>query len=423
MAKKAKVSGPNLENPREDLIANATRDVEETRSQSDDENLTRKKPAPMTVESFTFPDPFMELPVGSDANPANQMSQAGDQPHFPAVNATTFTQVPVPRLVIPFKRLTANLDQGLVDMVTKDPESFLAVVPFGAGPKLFKASPTLPAKIALFLETLAIGTNNLDVSKAVWKNRPSGKKDFETPWTLILAGASQELREFLIWQQTFAVSPEITFSVVPFNMELRSWVITNISGGAVKPGEDAKQLALGSLKKALWNSQRFRAICNKILADSGIAGGPRERAYRTTMSFDLAFIESHDAQGNPAPLWQLSAMPLTSDYDLHASLKLEICRTKVMVGLHYLEMEKRLVECAWCKSDAHPAYACPQPKVEDWLGPRPDNAERFKQRTESLRGRAVPRQKPPRNGEWSEVQRGRGKSYNSTRGRGFARGS
>ncbi|KAG6889229.1 hypothetical protein C0992_005924 [Termitomyces sp. T32_za158] len=423
IAKKAKVAGPNLENPQENIVASTTRDVGEVSDRSDEEGPARKKPPTMAVEAFTFPDPFQETPTDREENPSEQMTQRGDQPHYPAVNSTTFTQTPVPRVVIPLRRLTANLDQKLVDMVTEDPEAYLAVIPFGAGPKLFKDNPTLPTKIALFLEALSIGANNLDVSKAIWKNRPSGRRDFETPWTLILAGASPELKEFLIWQQTFAISPDLTFSVVPFDTNLRSWVITNISGGAVKPGDEARRLALGSLKKALWDSQKFRAISNRMLADTGVAGGPRERAYLATKSFDLTFIESHDTQGNPAPIWQLTAKPMTTDHELHANFKLEVCRTRVMVGLHYLEMEKRLVECAWCKSDAHPAYACQLPKTEDWLGPRPDNAERFKKRTEALRGRGAPPQRGSHARGWTVVQHGTNRGSGSYGGRGFSRGS
>ncbi|KAG6893241.1 hypothetical protein C0992_010763, partial [Termitomyces sp. T32_za158] len=226
----------------------------------------------MAQDLFVFPDPFTEEPAGGDDNPATHTSQRGEQPHIPAVNSTTFTQSRVPRAVIPFKRLTANLDQGLVEMVERAPDEFLAIIPFGAGSKLYKDQPMLPAHIALFLKALAIGVNSLEVSKPVWRNKPSNKKDFETPWTLVMSGASQELKDFLIWQQTFAVSKELTFTVIPFDMTLRSWVITNISGGAVKPGEGPKMVALGSLKKALWENQRFRAIANRILADQGVQG-------------------------------------------------------------------------------------------------------------------------------------------------------
>ncbi|KAG6874734.1 hypothetical protein C0992_006789, partial [Termitomyces sp. T32_za158] len=325
ITKKAKVAGPNLENPHECVIASATREVSDRVDPDNEGGPTRKKPISMAVESFIFPDPFLEVSTEREDNPADQMSQREEQPHFPAVNATPFTQTPVPRVIIPYKRLTANLDQGLVDMVDQNTDEFLAIIPFGAGPKLFKGNPTLSTKIALFLETLAIGTNNLDVSKAIWKNRPSGRKDFETPWTLILAGASQELKEFLVWQQTFVVSQELTFSVVSFDKEIWSWVITNILGGAVRPEEEERRKALGTLKKALWENQRFRAISNRILADTGVTGGSRERAYKATASFDLTFIMTHDALGNPAPIWQLTGRPLTADYNLHTSYKMEIC--------------------------------------------------------------------------------------------------
>lgn len=92
---------------------------------------------------------------------------------------------------------------------------------------------------------------------------------------------------------------------------------------------------------------------------------------------------------------------------------------RVMVGIYYLDMEKWLVECTWCKSDGHPAFACPLLKAKDWLGPCPDNAERFKQRTATIRNKGGPPSAVGRGG----LPRGQGRGSGALSTHGFMSGT
>jgi hypothetical protein len=80
----------------------------------------------------------------------------------------------------------------------------------------------------------------------------------------------------------------------------------NISGDAVQEGDAAKRDVLGKIKALLWHSPRFRAIADKSLAAIGIAGSCSERAYKAMTSFEITYIESNNAQGIHAPIWQLT---------------------------------------------------------------------------------------------------------------------
>ncbi|KAF5381553.1 hypothetical protein D9615_005523 [Tricholomella constricta] len=160
----------------------------------------------------------------------------------------------------------------------------------------------------------------LSISRPVARSRPNQKRDFEKPWTMVLDGASPELRAFLLWQQTFAVSRELAFHALPFDKDARSWVIMNISGDAVEEGDQARNEALGRIKSTLWHNSRFRTMVNRLTSASSLwgSGSVNERVVAATNTFDLRFIDTDDVNGRKAPIWQLTGKPLTDDHRLHA---------------------------------------------------------------------------------------------------------
>lgn len=342
------------------------------------------------------------------SNPSIQSTQRGDEPHSPNVSIT-FTKAVFPRIVLPYSKLIANLDKHIVDLIDANPDDYLAIVPFGAGNSYYTEHPRANNDILTFIKSLGIGENpvNLSLAKASPRNKANSKRDFEKPWSMILSGASSEMRSYLLWQQTFAAHPELTFSVLPFDKSLQSWVIMNISGDAVVNTPQAKALALGAIKHTLWHDSKFRSLADRCLAAQKVVGSTSARAHQATTSFDLTFIESHDSSGNEAPIWQLTGKPITDDPTAHQLFINLIRQQKYYVGLHLLLIDKRMVECVWCKSNTHPGHACPLPKVEDWLGPKPDNAARFQQRVEANHKQG---------GRGSKRGRGAGSPGNARRG-------
>ncbi|KAF8059883.1 hypothetical protein FPV67DRAFT_1674377 [Lyophyllum atratum] len=324
----------------------------------------------MPLIVYVYPDPFsmVDLPADEELNPYIQTSQRGEMEHTPAGNATPFTRSVFPRVVIPYKLLVANLDVHIVKKIEESPpDTYLAVSS---------------------LSSLGIGANpELTIARAVPRGKIDQKRDFERPWAMVLEGASDELKEFLIWQQTFAVSRDLAFSVVPFDKDLKSWVIMNISGDVVQPGEAAMHKALGGIKKVLWHDLRFRAIADKFCA---------------TKPFNLTYIESDNAQGTHAPIWQLTGRPLSSNPDVQEAFLNNVRNHRYWVGIHMLVIDQRLVNCVWCKSDTHPAHACPFPKVNDWLSPASTAASKALAQIDGSSARG----------------RGRGRGRGNGRGRG-----
>lgn len=350
---------------------------------------------------FIFPNAYdmTDLPTNADENPIHHKSQRGDDPTLPQLTSIPFTRAIFPRVTIPFSTLVANLDEKLVKIVTDAPDDYIAIVVFGAGSKYFREFPTANLEVQRFIKSLGLPDQAITIGKPAPKNKPNQKRDFEKPWTMIMAGASPELKSFLLWHQTFAVTSTLAFNALPFDKEIQSWVIMNISGDAVTDSQAAKEQALGVIKSHLWFNSKFRAFADRCLASLGVGESTAERAYLVTKSYDLTFIKTKDSQGNEAPIWQLTGKPITTDPERHREYLGIVRSERYLVGIHFLEIEKRFVDCAGCKSDTHPAHMCPFPKIEDWMGPTPDNVERFLKRTEGSSEKKGKTSSPRRGGK------------------------
>ncbi|KAF8229353.1 hypothetical protein L208DRAFT_1378963 [Tricholoma matsutake] len=166
---------------------------------------------------------------------------------------------------------------------------------------------------------------------------------------MVLGGAPQELKEYLVWHQMFAVHPELTFNVV-------------------QEGDAAKCNVLGKIKALLWHNPCFQAIVDKCLATFGVTGSCSDHAYKVTTLFEITYIESNNAQGIHVPIWQLTGQPLSSNPLLHEEFLASVHQQYYWVGMHMLTIDRCIVDCVWCKSNTHPAHACPFLKIPDWLG-------------------------------------------------------
>jgi len=220
-----------------------------------------------------------------------------------------------------------------------------------------------------FIKTLGLDLGDLAIARATPASAP--KTDFDAPWIYILEGGSDVLRSLLLWQQTFVVNPTVAFSVVPFDLSTRSWVIANISGDFVS--DDPKKMCrgLGVIKETMWNNRDFRWITNQCLATAGVTTTPLECAFRVTQSFDLFYV-ANCTNGVDAPMWILMGKPITADDSLHRQYLRIIRGATYFIGMYKLEVEKRWLDCVWCKSDTHPGHQCQIPQIDSWLGPRPN---------------------------------------------------
>lgn len=164
------------------------------------------------------------------------------------------------------KQLTMDLHPNLVEMINDDPSKYLAIIPFGGGKKFNEDNVMAGAQFTLFLKSLSENQNEEDLSimKATLATPP--KNEFDPPWVYIMEGGSPSLRNFLLWQQTFASISKIAFTIIPFDPTSHSWVIANITGDMVTDDLKVMRHALGVIKNTLWNDHEYHNITYTCIA-------------------------------------------------------------------------------------------------------------------------------------------------------------
>ncbi|KAJ7890405.1 hypothetical protein B0H13DRAFT_2040175 [Mycena leptocephala] len=343
----------------------------------------------MNSAPFAFPNPedMTGLPTMADQNPHTKLTRADPAPTvLPDADhlAIPFTNAQFERIAVPFSRLTRNMPDDVVEMVGST-HNTLAVVPFGPGAEFYKNNPHANRDVEKFLHSLLYDTNGVQVSMPLAKHTPKGA--FDGPYPMILTGCSEDLAKFLVWNQTFSINDKLTFNVFPFDPSLVSWVVMTISGDAVHPEADAKRRVLGAIKERLWNDTTFLNFCNVVLGAAGVPGSGKQRVVEATKTFDLTYIETDDAHGDRAPVYQLTAKPISSDPATHRKwlALIRSLRGSYRVGYNALVINKRWVDCSYCLSEMHPAHSCTLPNVDRWLGMKPDNAARHAARIEKMK--------------------------------------
>jgi hypothetical protein len=224
------------------------------------------------------------------------------------------------------KDLLEGLDDRQASVITADPSHYLAIIPFNAGKDFFQAFPNVDKEIRGFLAALKIAegpvTESIDDARRRLKvltplaKKKNSKRVFDKPWTVTLAGFSPEEREYLLYQQTFDVHKTLSFHVIPFEKNFRSWIIMHISGNAVEEG--CEDTVIDAIKRVLWKDKPFRDLVDRVFAAKGDGRSTNERVITATSTFSLKYIFLKDARGNDDPVLQLMGMPISDEEDVHS---------------------------------------------------------------------------------------------------------
>lgn len=166
-------------------------------------------------------------------NPHLKRSQSGDMPNLPPAASKPYTSTIWPAVIILSNTLTKNINPRVLEAIFEDPESFLAIVPYGAGYRQRVDHPDMAKDIQDFLLTFTFeNCAHLEIEPAAAKNT-GWTNNFDSPIPLILSGFTNELRNFLLWHQMFPFvvgTSRYVFLVVKFTCNIQSWHITHLKG-------------------------------------------------------------------------------------------------------------------------------------------------------------------------------------------------
>ncbi|KZT27263.1 hypothetical protein NEOLEDRAFT_1146775 [Neolentinus lepideus HHB14362 ss-1] len=299
-----------------------------------------------------------------DRNPHLQKTRQGPTPTVaPQGDKITYTKGEFDRIVLSYYDLLRNLSPNAKSAVQADPDKDLAVLPHGGG-RAFLLTHPLAAK--------TVQQNLIDLRVASVSDAEAGPKLlsnlrdwFDKPWVILAEGVMDAMRQFLLWQQTFALSKDSAWHVMPFDRDLMPWLITTISSSAIDNGSLSKVELLCCIKRALVADSVFLNMCDRHLAAQGIAGSVHSRTIKALSTFDLMPVEFTNTKAVHEMVMVLTGEPITRDKDDHFTVSFDT----VVTGCHW-------DPCTGCKSELHPVDKCPFAKTFSWFGP---SAEDMKQ--------------------------------------------
>ena len=397
--------------------------------------LPKRPPAAVSKDEYPWPDPLLP-PTDTEDDPHAKRTRDRPLPTPHPRSRVAYTDAVYDRICIPLDKLVEKLRIEQREGLLAAPEDFLAVVPYGAGSVFFRNNPYIQKTLMAFLKTFRCGDDtgtesdsqmlqaiidegtpeqieaallaqdernpelkNLQVIMPVPSSKTTNLKDkFSLPWAIWLAGCPPWLRRLLLYQGTFSVSKELTFSVTELDASIFSWVLGNYKGDAIK--RDNADAILAMIKRALWRNDMFRAHVNRVFTKRGVRGDINEHAVLATNSFTLSFFDNTDSLGYPATVAQLRGRPVGDNNAERREYGQIVRSTQFWIGLNPLILAG-VISCQMCKAETHPTYECSFCKTEGWFGSTYDGAERHAARVQ----KALLKAKKPDERKGKDAQR------------------
>ncbi|KAK0443411.1 uncharacterized protein EV420DRAFT_1649195 [Desarmillaria tabescens] len=118
-----------------------------------------------------------------------------------------FTDATFPKVYVPWNHLTAGFPEDLWKDITASPNSFITVIPYGAGPKFYSENPRADLLLMEFLNRFDFPDKGAIMAfypvemgeERKGRNKEEGcnwKSVFDKPWPLIVTSISDDFMRF-----------------------------------------------------------------------------------------------------------------------------------------------------------------------------------------------------------------------------------
>ncbi|KAJ8691277.1 hypothetical protein PTI98_010866 [Pleurotus ostreatus] len=303
----------------------------------------------------------------------------GNDPYPPAASilkcSMPITQAPFPDVCFSSVTIFGNVRKEVAEELKAHSESYMALIPFGAGNKIFEQARVLTTATADLVSALANDGTQYSVAAPVQEDAPPHKAWFARPFAMILKDPSPSLRKTLLDTKTVAYRRNgENFAFLSSNIPLseNSWIVCNFKGGPVMNRPEKMTEALTAISRQICQLNGLRSLANRILSKEGVGQSSEERIHVAIAGLSLIYIDRRDEEDREDPVWQLHGKPLTKLDKEHREWLRAVRHVSFFIdSTTELIQERARVGCVWCKSELHTNLNCPLPRVKDWLGPQP----------------------------------------------------
>ncbi|KAI0353417.1 hypothetical protein OH77DRAFT_1427489 [Trametes cingulata] len=335
------------------------------------------------------PHDFAGLPTKEDENPHRWSNRRGDEP-VAKINpkSVVYTDALLPRAHIPTYKFFGNIALQQEQALRSQSTTILAAVMHGGGQRFIARAPEKAAEIKSFLQQIVLDGMPPADQRTIEVYAPEMKraKDhniFGQPWTYFieLDTGTNPLREFLLWQEVFALHDTLSFSVYPIDHDKQPWTIMVLTGapGAVLDTQGAKETVLAGIKARLWANKEFCwFVAQQVAENWGFAGMMREAVKAAMDTLTATVVQAEDPSNARAvqQAYLVSGKPVSDDRDAYRRwISFFTKPTKkddhYLRGLYVLKVNMAVVDCKLCKDTTHCARDCPLPRTPGWQGVDP----------------------------------------------------
>ncbi|KAJ8507941.1 hypothetical protein ONZ45_g9746 [Pleurotus djamor] len=358
----------------------------------------------------------------SVANPHHQTTRITPPPGYEVQSYIPYTMAQFPRLVKPQVALLGGILKDEQEKIKANPDDYLALIIFGAGDALRSEIPRLTPLVETFVKSLCDPTMMHPKVADPPKQFPNASSEWGKPHILLCWDMEAELRDYLLWFQTFAFQlngHKIAFSALSLDESIHSWYVCDFSSTYIDGNPNTRAKVKQCIIATLRDDPQFRNIVDTCVGtlDPRFANLD-ERLDATFQTFTLYDVEiSEDVH-----IIQLFAEPIANNGQMHSEWIRIITSQRYIIDLTELQVQtkakkNRLYDsCTFCKDDTHDVARCPFPHIKDWKGPTP--AEVAAARSPLWSNPQGPLTRGGRaRGRGSTRGRGRGPSRGHSRGR------
>ncbi|KAI0710987.1 hypothetical protein C8Q76DRAFT_653542 [Earliella scabrosa] len=337
------------------------------------------------------------------ANPYFKRTNAWVPREQPLPGHEKFTKGPFPNVLVYQWDMLSNLNSDQRRMITDHMENFLFFLPHAGGRALMTHADTLVPffeKVLSSFQFAIYGGEGVEVTmETPQPDKPgskTAKNNYARPWGFFVNLENDRegvLREFLLWQQHFAISSSLSFSVHSLYAgdEPQPWKLLIVLGPSINP-KGATHADVIAHRSELLENMKSRLEANRPYCDLitryAVVNightGTRDQVFKTvTDTFHLQPATA-DTRDGPKPAYILMARPIVAKAkqasDLKRAMLDAICgagktqvyiHTQKFVFVDDSKLHTPLIECKLCKADIHRTADCPLPKTKGWRGITP----------------------------------------------------
>ncbi|EJF60676.1 hypothetical protein DICSQDRAFT_170828 [Dichomitus squalens LYAD-421 SS1] len=327
---------------------------------------------------------FEGLLAAVGENPHRQLTRRGEPPLAP----TNLAQLGIPDKIfphvhVPTFRIFGNVIEDQVRRVREIANPKVAIVVHGGGQDINTTGGPLRDKITKLLSDLSFPPSKnqqmpIDNAEAAATTLPSTQiriylaqvrtpkksNTFGQPWTWFadLGPDAEWLRQWLLYQEVFPITPTLSFSVHPLDELIQPY--------AVEDTPQACQQFAKEIKDYVWKDRDFTvSTAHQVEANWGLHGDPATLLKLVTNTINVVCVTAElKTSRKEVPAYLVYIKPVTNDTTAYLKWAKKFTKTEVYWrGPCMLEVDKASVDCKLCKDTSHCAHECPL-NVEGWKG-------------------------------------------------------